>query len=48
MAVSRVRFGKWLTSYAQYKYGCDPLEGRDMIGKWIEFVAKNPQSKIEI
>ena len=48
MAVSRVRFGKWLTSYANYKYGCDPLEGRDMIGKWIEFITKDAQEKLPI
>ena len=48
MAVSRVRFGKWLTSYAHYKYGCDPLEGRDMIGKWIEFISPDPQSTMDL
>tara|TARA_R100000805_G_C3624399_1_gene131533 strand:+ start:268 stop:2679 length:2412 start_codon:yes stop_codon:yes gene_type:complete len=41
MAVSRVRFGKWLISYSHYKYGCEPLQGRDNIGKWIEFVEKS-------
>ena len=40
MAVSRVRFGKWLVSYSQYSFQCDPLEGKDMMGKWIEFVDK--------
>ena len=51
MAVSRVRFGKWLTSYSHYRYGCDPLEGRDNIGKWIEFVHKShydTQSKLKV
>ena len=51
MAVSRVRFGKWLTSYSHYQYGCDPLEGRDNIGKWIEFVHKShydTQSKLKV
>jgi hypothetical protein len=48
MAVSRVRFGKWLTSYAHYKYGCDPIEGRDNIGKWIEFKQKEVvQTKLD-
>ena len=41
MAVSRVRFSKWLHSYGVYKYKCDPLQGRDKIGKWIEFVDKS-------
>lgn len=41
MAVSRVRFGKWLISYSHYRYGCEPLQGRDNIGKWIEFVEKS-------
>ena len=27
-------------SYAEYKYGCQALEGRDMMGRWIEFVTK--------
>ena len=51
MAVSRVRFGKWLISYSHYQYGCDPLEGRDNIGKWIEFVHKShydTQSKLKV
>ena len=39
-AVSRNKFGKWLMSYAEYKYGCQALEGRDMMGRWIEFVTK--------
>ncbi len=38
MTVSRIRFGKWLASYSVYKYDCNPLEGKDMIGKWIKFV----------
>jgi len=41
MAVSRVRFGKWLTSYSHYKNECAPLDGRDMVGKWIELVNKS-------
>ena len=39
-AVSRNKFGKWLMSYAEYKYECQALEGRDMMGRWIEFVTK--------
>ena len=38
MTISRTRFYKWLTSYSVYKYSCEPREGRDSVGKWIEFV----------
>jgi len=51
MAVSRVRFGKWLVSYSQYSFQCNPLEGKDMLGKWIEFVDKthyNEKSELGI
>ena len=41
MTISRQRFNKWLVSYSQYKYKCQPLEGRDQGGKWIEFVSKD-------
>ena len=44
-AVSRNKFGKWLMSYAEYKYGCQALEGRDMMGRWIEFVTKSYYKK---
>tara|TARA_A100001201_G_scaffold70839_5_gene65054 strand:+ start:215 stop:2287 length:2073 start_codon:yes stop_codon:yes gene_type:complete len=44
-AVSRNKFGKWLMSYAEYKYGCQALEGRDMMGRWIEFVTKSYYEK---
>lgn len=37
-SVSRTRFGRWVMSYSEYKYGCKALEGRDMIGKWVEFI----------
>ena len=47
MALSRNRFGKWLVSYAQFKYQCDPLQGRDKIGRWIEFVNKSHYDKQE-
>jgi len=47
MALSRNRFGKWLVSYSQFKYECDPLQGRDKIGRWIEFVNKSYYDKQE-
>jgi hypothetical protein len=41
MTISRQKFNKWLVSYSQYKYKCQPLEGRDQGGKWIEFVRQD-------
>jgi hypothetical protein len=41
MTISRQRFNKWLVAYAYFKYECEPLTGRDKIGKWIEFVHKS-------
>ena len=35
-------------SYAEYKYGCQALEGRDMMGRWIEFTTKPTQKEINI
>ena len=35
MTISRQRFYKWLHSYCVYKTGNAPIEGRDMIGRWI-------------
>ena len=37
MTVSRTRFYKWLTAYNQFRYKCDPEEGRDAGGRWIVF-----------
>jgi len=46
-AISRNEFGKWLMSYADFQYGCDALQGRDNIGRWIEFVTKSYYEKQE-
>ncbi len=35
--ISRTRFYRWLSSYSQFKYNCQPEEGRDMSGRWIIF-----------
>jgi hypothetical protein len=35
MTISRTRFYKWLISYAMYKEGVMPEEGRDQMGRWI-------------
>lgn len=48
---SRQYFFKCLVEYSKYKYGCNPLNGRDNVGKWIEFVDKshyNKQTSIEV
>jgi hypothetical protein len=35
MTISRTRFYKWLVSYAVFKEGVMPEEGRDQAGRWI-------------
>ena len=45
MTISRIRFNKWLHTYAHYKYGCDPIDGRNSGGKWIKFVNKHYYEK---
>ena len=35
MSISRIRFNKWMVSYARYKTGVTPEEGRDQKGKWM-------------
>jgi len=35
MSMSRTRFYKWLNSYAMYKEGVSPEEGRDARGRWL-------------
>jgi hypothetical protein len=34
-SISRMEFNKWLTSFAIYKEGIEPEEGRDPSGQWI-------------
>jgi len=41
MTVSRTRFNKWLVAFSQYKYGCDPEEGRTNSVRWIRFRQKH-------
>ena len=47
MTISRIRFNKWIASYSQFKYDCLSLEGRDKIGKWVQFVNKSYYDKQE-
>ena len=37
LTVSRIKFGKWLMSYGNYKFDSSPLQGKDMLGKWITY-----------
>tara|TARA_R100001129_G_scaffold1813_2_gene1831 strand:+ start:4092 stop:6503 length:2412 start_codon:yes stop_codon:yes gene_type:complete len=45
MTISRIRFNKWIASYSQFKYDCPAIEGRDKIGKWVQFVNKSYYDK---
>ena len=40
MTISRTRFYKWLVSYAKFKTGVQPEEGRDAQGRWIRLRSK--------
>ena len=40
MTISRTRFYKWLVSYALFKEGIQPEEGRDSAGRWIRIRSK--------
>jgi hypothetical protein len=42
MTISRTRFYKWLVSYALFKEGVMPEEGRDQSGRWIIIRKKPP------
>ena len=35
MTMSRTKFYKWITSYAVFKHGVSPEEGRDARGRWV-------------
>jgi len=41
MTISRTKFYKWLVSYAIFKEGTVPEEGRDQVGRWIIIRKKN-------
>ena len=40
MTISRTRFYKWLVSYALFREGIQPEEGRDSAGRWIRIRSK--------
>lgn len=43
MTISRTKFYKWLYSYAVFKEGVAPEEGRDVHGRWIIFRTRSEQ-----
>lgn len=47
MTVSRTRFYKWLNSYALFKEGVLPEEGRDMDGRWMIIHKKGEGPTVE-
>jgi hypothetical protein len=47
MTISRQRFYKWLHDYCIYKTGKEPLEGRDMTGRWIELQSQEEDNEEE-
>jgi hypothetical protein len=51
MTVSRTKFYQWLNSYAVFKTGVSPDEGKDHKGKWIRMRSKHEaeyNSKLDI
>jgi hypothetical protein len=46
MTISRTKFYKWLISYALFKEGVQPEEGRDMDGRWIIIKSKPKEEKL--
>ena len=47
LTISRTRFYKWLVSYALFKEGIQPQEGRDSNGRWIIIKEKPKQPLYE-
>jgi hypothetical protein len=47
MTISRTKFYKWLVSYAMYKHGVMPTEGREDKGRWIVINRKPEQDGVE-
>ena len=46
MTISRTAFYKWLKAFAIFQTGLEPMEDRDMNGKWmIIYTDKNKKVK---
>ena len=43
--ISRTEFYRWLSSFALYKTGIKPEEGRDLNGRWITFLTDKTKTK---
>ena len=48
MTISRQRFYKWLHDYGMFKTGQPPAEGRDITGRWIEFIEKEDEKEEDL
>jgi len=48
MTISRQRFYKWLHDYGMFKTGQPPAEGRDITGRWIEFIEKEEEQEEDL
>lgn len=48
MTISRTKFYKWLVSYAMFKEGVAPEEGRDMNGRWIVIRKNNDKEFLSL
>jgi hypothetical protein len=46
MTISRTRFYKWLISYAMFKEGVMPEDGRDMSGRWMKIRTRHDTDSI--
>jgi len=46
MTISRTKFYKWLVSYALFREGVMPEEGRDLNGRWM-IIKKNPNQDLQ-
>ena len=47
LTISRIKFNKWIYSFAVYKTGLSPEEGRDGTGRWIR-IKRKEENKIYI
>ena len=49
LTISRIKFNKWMVSYALFLTGAMPQQGRDLQGRWIRMLREdelNTQSKL--
>lgn len=37
-SLSKTLFNRWLVAYTEFKYDCQPKEGRDSGGRWIQII----------